>query len=95
MKLKTEKAATQNYSDKTTIEDLQKENQEMREALKSLAKNTSEYLSNIEPEGCCNGYMCGCLGKPTNPEYYIKEQADEYISKFNLSETPNSSKEGV
>lgn len=77
------------------FEMMKKENQEMREALKALAKNTSDYFSNIEPEGCCNGHMCGCLGMPTNPEYYIKEQADEAISKFNLSENPNSSKEGV
>lgn len=26
-----------------------------------------EVDDDYEPEGCCNGFECGCMGKQTNP----------------------------
>lgn len=36
-----------------------------------------EVPDDYEPEYCCNGYMCGCYGYPTNPMF-----CDECEKKF-------------
>jgi len=33
----------------------------------------------IEVNICCNGYMCGCQGQPTEPPFCSQECYDEYI----------------
>lgn len=30
-------------------------------------------LSNYDPQMCCNGFDCGCMGQPTNPPVCSEE----------------------
>ena len=56
----------------------------LKEALKDfkeMAEFYDQYMPRFEPEGCCNGRDCGCLGKPTNPEYYLNDFARTKLEK--------------
>lgn len=36
----------------------------------------------MEFSTCCGGFECGCLGMPTDPEYYILQNARSIINKI-------------
>ena len=45
----------------------------------------NDYFDDIEPDGCCSGIECGCMGKPINIEYYFRDacmEAKEEIEKL-------------
>lgn len=68
-------------------EELKKENEELRKDFLHLLDKMQYVLSsNIEPEGCCNGRDCGCLGMPTNPEYYVNQLRENYLTKWSKGE---------
>jgi hypothetical protein len=36
--------------------------------------NCENMIEECEPEYCCDGYMCGCMGKPINfPDFLCDE----------------------
>ena len=69
------------------LEELKKENEELKKDFTHFLEKVQYVMpQNIEPEGCCNGRECGCLGKPTNPEYYIDQLRKELISKWGVKQ---------
>jgi len=39
--------------------------------------------TDIKVQMCCGGYMCGCMGMPTEPPVCEKEECyEQYIRKF-------------
>ena len=42
----------------------------------------------IEVNICCNGFMCGCQGLPTEPPFCSQECYDKYIPPENNKLTP-------
>lgn len=73
------------------ITDLQKENQEMREALVKTIKNLSSVLHFLHS----TGWQHYDVEKPEFQCHYLLSETIFTLHNINLSETPNSSKEGV
>lgn len=106
-----EKAATQNYSDKTTIEDLQKENEELRKqrdiALNDLASEAKENqeMRDVISESLNSVLIIGNLFNRVLITRRMNIQINELLHEMNykflkvktkgISETPKGSKEGV
>ena len=36
-----------------------------------------------EPQSCCSGRECGCMGQPIDPPFCSNECMDEYRKKIN------------
>lgn len=63
--------------------------QEAVKDIEKLSKALTDAFKNVEPEGCCNGNMCGCLGRPTNLEFYWNRLGEETLSKYGLDKEEN------
>lgn len=81
------------YSSMTQMIKYSQELEELTEALQSRLTEAEKviglmdtYYPVIEPEGCCNGRDCACLGLPTNPEHYAQSMARSYLSKYATKE---------
>lgn len=46
----------------------------------------------IEVNYCCNGFMCGCMGKPTEPPVCSNECYDELFENFDKFYPPHPDK---
>lgn len=47
---------------------------------------TSDCFTMYEPEMCCSGHMCGCMGSPVNPpicDECEKMSIEELNNKYN------------
>jgi len=39
----------------------------------------------IDVQMCCGGYMCGCMGMPTEPPVCSKECYDKLMDKYRVA----------
>lgn len=75
------------------IKQLEQRLQEAVEVLQDLNKGVVRYYdetcSKVKWDTCCNGRDCACLGKPTDPEYYIWQdllKVREFLKKIEAKE---------
>lgn len=47
-------------------------------------------MKDWDPKICCNGYMCGCLGKPTEPQVCSDECFEKAYGDKKNDETKES-----
>lgn len=74
------------------IEELKDENEKLKEALKSavvIHKYYDDTYSNHNWDTCCSGRDCGCMGKPTDPEYYIYQELKKMVAVLKEIEGKN------
>jgi len=45
----------------------------LQSELNTIIKYYKDTYKDTEWDMCCNGFECGCMGKPIDPEYYIYE----------------------
>lgn len=43
-------------------------------------------VDGYEPEMCCSGYHCGCMGLPTNPCLCSQESSDKLYSRHDTTQ---------
>ena len=76
------------------MDDLYNECGKYNEAVKDIEKLSNELIeafSRIEPEYCCNGFMCACQGMPIKTEHYWERLGEEIKSKYGLDKQERKS----
>jgi hypothetical protein len=55
--------------------------QKLKVAIEALELGI-KYFEPMEFGRCCNGRDCGCMGVPTDPEYYLMKDMKEALEKL-------------